>query len=333
MMIIILNAYLKIISPIANIDIESQKTNPLDAYNIAGGGMGFSAPTQTIQPTFGDAVGHGYAASLGPYGTKTDTRNILRKITIFHVYRQGQLMNVYNFYNPKITSWVLDELDMTGNDNEIAFTFSYDSLFIVPGYVIGGTEYNLNSITSRSGLYPFGIPVGANTTIANDGFGLTPGQNVQYLDGIQFGSGSTQLAGTTSISPGGLSSSSSGSTDPNTLASIAGNTTTTNVTPDPVTGTIPQSADNSGNMASVQSNASTQATSQIAAVTSTPATTLPESQIQFSQVQSIQSTQNSATSQSSTSTAPDGTTTTSYNDTTTESVSTETSGSTTRFSS
>src|SRR5665213_263237 len=154
--------YMKLMSPIANIDIESQAVDPLDAYDNAGGGMGFNANTQKIQTGWANTVGQGYAASLGPYGKiptsgssgvstpASNIRNVLRRITLFQVYKQGRMMNVYNFYNPKITQMMLDDMDMAtaGEGNEVSLTFSYDSVFIIPGYnLITDTHYNLPGIT------------------------------------------------------------------------------------------------------------------------------------------------------------------------------------------
>lgn len=166
--------YLKLMSPIANINAEQQKSNPLDVYDQLGGGMGFNfAPgtsnqTQPIQPNWTNTIGQAYAASIGPYGIDPSTRNILRKITLFHVYKQGRMMNVFNFYNPKITSLELDDVDMADSaGNEVSFQFSYDSVYVIPGFRIynGQQDYDLNALTS-DGQYPFGIPI---TSQFNDG--------------------------------------------------------------------------------------------------------------------------------------------------------------------
>ena len=98
--------YLKLVSPIANINTALNNLDPLDAYDIAGGGMGFDSPTTNINAGWQKTFGQPYAASLGAPGNLNDNqsyniRNILRRITIFHVYRQGRMMNVTHFYNPK----------------------------------------------------------------------------------------------------------------------------------------------------------------------------------------------------------------------------------------
>jgi hypothetical protein len=184
--------YLKLLSPIANVDAELSKVDPLQAYDIAGGGMGFENGGNPINASW-RSEGQFYAGSLGTFGNSAatngpETRNILRRISIFHVYRQGTLMNVMHFYNPKISKMELDDLDMASSEGtEVSFTFNYDSLFIIPGYqVFGpqiGSNYNLNDQTN-DGLFPLGIS--PNSSIQNwdqrDGFGLASGQTTLNSD-------------------------------------------------------------------------------------------------------------------------------------------------------
>jgi hypothetical protein len=207
----------------------------------------------------------------------------------------------------------MDELDMTGNDSEIGFTFAYDSVFIIPGFAtagsIGQTEYNLQSITGKSGHYPFGLSAASISAsqAQKDGFGLIPGQNIQAQDGVNFGSNTTNLTNSVTSASNSFyaNQTAMGSTAASTLNSVAGNTTTNNVIPSPTTGTVPNSADNSSELAAVQADAQQQATGQIAAATATPATTLPESEDQANAVTNINNVANSATSQSSTTSSSD----------------------------
>lgn len=164
--------YMKLMSPIANIDIQTQAVDPLDAYETAGGGMGFGQGPLKIQTIWNKAVGQSYAGSLGPYGnipqgssnssggaaTGPDIRNVLRRITLYQVYKQGRMMNVFHFYNPKITVLTLDDMDMAtaGEGNEVSITFSYDSVYIIPGYSLINGPANLVHLTD-DGIYPFGI--------------------------------------------------------------------------------------------------------------------------------------------------------------------------------
>ncbi len=66
--------YLKLLSPIANLDAEFTKQDPLDVYDQSGGGMGFENAgangqgNAVISPRWPSVLGRKYAASIGPYG-------------------------------------------------------------------------------------------------------------------------------------------------------------------------------------------------------------------------------------------------------------------------
>jgi hypothetical protein len=182
------NAYLKLISPIANLNPHSVQMDPLQLYDLAGGGMGFEGSSAPINASWNSpTTGKLYSASLGTFGTNSTT-NVLRRISIFHVYRQGTLMNQYHFFNPKITKMELDELDMASSEGaEVSLTFSYDSLYVIPGFQIfnpnAPSSYNLHDMTS-DGLFPLGAD--PTTSIQNwnqkDGFGLASANTTLSAD-------------------------------------------------------------------------------------------------------------------------------------------------------
>lgn len=324
------NTYLKLYSPIANIDIESAKVDPLDAYENVGGGMGFSQPTVKIQTGWSNTVGQEYAGSLGPLGTNSTVRNALRRISIFHVYKQGRMMNVYHFYNPKITQLTLDELDMasTGDGNEVAITFEYDSVYIIPGYrvLINNTQYNLNAMTS-DGVYPFGqipgsieddgnpkdgtgrggIDYGQNIILANAGNNNTavtpvPASVANFDPTLRAISGSslqTLANNMPNVTSG--SNNSSAAIQGASSSDLQNVTVTAQTIPDPVTGTTQDSADNSGNLGNVlgQNVNNVSAAQQLAAANGPPQT-LEDSIQSQSAVQSAVYQAQTQTSQPST---------------------------------
>lgn len=283
--------YLKLLSPIANIETEITKLDPLDAYDLAGGGLGFSSPTQPISTGFGNTVGQGYAASIGPLGTNPATINALRRITIFHVYRQGRMMNVMHFYNPKITKMDLDDLDMAVSDGtEVSLTFSYDSLFIIPGYRIFNDNsqpiYDLQQMTNSGS--PFGVNRHNTVNLdgnPKDGFGMAYGQDTLFafsnsttpINGGTTTASGSNLTGMASIAPT-LSGAGNGIIPNPSIAGAAGSLASqvqnpvgssvnpvgsiVNVPPpsiaipDPITGLTPQSANNAPNIANVLANPS-----------------------------------------------------------------------------
>lgn len=330
--------YMKLMSPIANIDIESQAVDPLDAYDNVGGGMGFEQNPLRIQTGWSGPVGQGYAASLGPYGRiptggsaddgpfGTNVRNILRRITLFHVYKQGRMMNVYHFYNPKITAMTLDDLDMatTGEGNDVSLTFSYDSVYVIPGYsIINGPQYNLPSMTD-DGIYPFGIEPGSISPRFNskDGTGrggLDYGQN-NVLQNFSVAPSSAQFittpAAVSNFNPTNPTTTSgtslgnlpaapalvgggqdtSRTLQGNTSANLGNITVSGTTLRDPITGTIPNSADNSGNLGNVLGqNANTLNAINAAAAAAKPTTLAQSSAVKQRQQNATDEANKSAT--------------------------------------
>ncbi len=303
--------YMKLMSPIANLDIQTQAIEPLDAYDNYGGGMGFGQNTFKIQTGWSKTVGQSYAASLGPYGqvpvanTSTnggsakgvDVKNVLRRISLFQVYKQGTMMNVFHFYNPKITVLNLDEMDMStsGDGNEVTITFSYDSVYIIPGYSLINGPLNLASITN-DGIYPFGIQPGTVSPAFNqkDGLGrggIDYGQNnvgnvsTATSSMIQVPSSVTNFNPTNPTTGSGTSFANLPSTTPssggnNTASGLQGNstddlseiTTTAQRLPDPTTGPQQNSADNSGDIGNAATTTTQNNTVDVTTATNNVAT-------------------------------------------------------------
>ena len=128
------NSYLQSMSPITNLDFQ-QRFEGTDFLEESG--MQFGLLNKGLTPKQGAAQAavrtHRYSASVGPLADSTDTKTILRRINLYHVFREGARMNVYQFMNPKITNLELDELDMAdnGGGNEVSLQFVYDAVNIV----------------------------------------------------------------------------------------------------------------------------------------------------------------------------------------------------------
>ncbi len=152
-------AYLKAISPIANMSFYSQPENAgnimemqsmdFDAIGASGvwGGDGYSKI-------------HEYTASMGPVSASPDVKNIIRRINMYHVYDYGRQVNTYRFLNPKILTLELDDLDMaeSGNGSEFSFQFAYDAVNIatdVPMWIPDRKE-KIKSMTTN-GKYPLDV--------------------------------------------------------------------------------------------------------------------------------------------------------------------------------
>lgn len=149
------NAYLKSISPIANMDFEGTKSSSTGLYEDLPMEFNNLNKDQRVQPA--TVTTHPYAASIGPL-VKPTTKTVLSRIAIFHIYRQGRLMNIYNFYNPRIEKLGLDDLDMANNaeGNEVSLSFSYDGMYLIPGITMDpelNKRYNIEQI-NRGGMLP-----------------------------------------------------------------------------------------------------------------------------------------------------------------------------------
>jgi len=153
------NSYLKAMSPIANMDFPQsmENTGVYERQSMAFSNINQSETWPGPTPT------HSYASSYGPTNID-DQKDIIKRITLFHVYREGRLMNVYRFFNPRILNLTLDDLDMTqtGEGNEVSFQFSYDGLNILTGYPTNpetdkgfAPDYNIEQLSgSANAKYP-----------------------------------------------------------------------------------------------------------------------------------------------------------------------------------
>jgi len=159
------NSYLRAMSPIANIDFGNMAgiSGAIESASMDFSQLGKSSATAGV-------LTHSYAASLGPT-IDQETKNIFNRIKLYHVYREGRSMNIYHFFNPKIVSMELDDLDMAdnGNGNEISFQFAYDSMYIQTGQSVADYKENLKTLTS-GGIYPLTY-IGEETAKVTD-----PGQ-------------------------------------------------------------------------------------------------------------------------------------------------------------
>ena len=140
-------AYLRAMSPISNIKFDQRtmdttyEKDSMDYETVVAG------------TTFGEGAVpvRKYAASLGPLND--NAKSVLTEIRLFHVFDYGRLMNIYRFYNPRITSLELDELSMAESEgNEVGFEFAYDGMYISPNYdTRDTTSFNIKEISGGDG--------------------------------------------------------------------------------------------------------------------------------------------------------------------------------------
>lgn len=147
-------AYMRAMSPIANMKQDGQTQT--DAYEVNSMNFEKEPSGNTFDNTSPDT--RGYAASLGPLNG--ETKSLVSRIRLYHVFDYGRLMNIYNFYNPRILSFTPSDLNMaeTGDGAEFEFQFAYDGMFIEPGWSVqhGGENKNLEDLSGNRGkaTYP-----------------------------------------------------------------------------------------------------------------------------------------------------------------------------------
>ena len=127
----VLVSYLRTISPVFNIDSNYGS----GAYERIGGlSYDTSAEAVVNSSNFGSIQQYrtsGLTESTGGFDSIT---SIFKEIKIYHLYDFGQLVDVYSFLNPKITSIQMDKFDMSENVvNSITFDMVYDGFFIDVG--------------------------------------------------------------------------------------------------------------------------------------------------------------------------------------------------------
>lgn len=140
-------SYMQAMTPITNLET-------VDSNLMESSGMNFGA-TQTYNQILDQIPADVGAASHGTLAD--DAKQIFKEIVLYHLFDNGNRMNVYRFFNPRINQLQLDDLDMSvGTEgSEISMSFVYDSVFIDPDVSVAdnGGKYNLAQ-TQRGAVYP-----------------------------------------------------------------------------------------------------------------------------------------------------------------------------------
>lgn len=167
--------YLNVHSPISNNAKGVMDSSVVGVYETAG--MDFENRASTGVIGGGSVETTFSSASFGPLSG--NEKVLLRAIKLYHIYRQGRLVNTYLFRNPQITSMELDDVDMSEGSTgcEVTFNFSYDSVLIISGSPITrGNKKELIELTD-GGLYPIDPVINTGAPIVYDlgGSGIEQG--------------------------------------------------------------------------------------------------------------------------------------------------------------
>jgi hypothetical protein len=178
------NAYMRAMVPITGIEESGALSDILEQ-----GGMDFVGNTLKDNQILGAIGANSYAASSGPLFN--DNKEIFKEIRLYHLYDNGNMMNVWRFFNPRINTLALDDLDMSiGNEgSQISLTFDYDSVFLDAEVSLQlDKKYNLAQ-TQRGGVYPlrYNGPT-SSAAGATAGIPNVAGNAADQLMGINTGS-------------------------------------------------------------------------------------------------------------------------------------------------
>lgn len=163
-------AYMKAMSPLANYS----KSN--EGFDFEKQGMEFTA-ANGVPITGVDFVNKQFSSSTGALlqGHKT----IFSEIVLYHVFDAGRKVDVFRFYNPRITELSLDELAMDeSSPTMLDINFVYDAVYVdssVPFESVAAAGARAGAAgVGGSAVYPMryiGAPGGLN---APNNAGLAP---------------------------------------------------------------------------------------------------------------------------------------------------------------
>jgi hypothetical protein len=157
--------YVRSLSPIFNIS-GSAGTTP--NYENVSSGLDFSIGSAPSDSNFSSASFGTLQQSpfsgffLNENGSPIENMtSIFSKIQVFHLFDANQYMDVYSFFNPKITNIAFDELNMTESaTNSITFEFVYDGMYIEPHKsTTDSSELTALSEICPGMVYNLGFPV------------------------------------------------------------------------------------------------------------------------------------------------------------------------------
>lgn len=143
-------AILRAMSPITNNENIFEQTQE----QIENDSMAFNNATKNTYSTTNQGVETRlYNASIGPLAGM-NTFSLFKEIKIYHLADYGQVVDVYRFLRPKVTTIKMSDLDMQNSQPSMfEFEFAYDALYVEPRnkHIIDSKEITTKT---EGGLYP-----------------------------------------------------------------------------------------------------------------------------------------------------------------------------------
>jgi len=138
-------------------------------------GLDFDRVNTQVNEQLGDVVVPVTVSSASLGALQGTARTIIQEIRLYHLFDWGRFMNVYKFFNPRITLLEMDNVDMAVSEiNEMNITFNFDSVFVDTDVPIADEFYNIKS-QQPSAFYPIkNVTSGAESGPSNIGFTSGP---------------------------------------------------------------------------------------------------------------------------------------------------------------
>jgi hypothetical protein len=140
-------AYIRAMSPITNY------SDPSQVNNLENEGLLNNTNNGAMEiPGIVGAMPYSQmsSGSTGPLAESNKT--IINNIRLFQVFDYGRKVNIFNFYNPRITTLDLDDVDMSSSEvNTMDIKFVFESMYVdldKPMQDVGLTDL------TNQGLYP-----------------------------------------------------------------------------------------------------------------------------------------------------------------------------------
>lgn len=176
------SAYMKAMSPVANYSRANEFNNAEEQ------GMTFAGANGPAIAGV-DFTNQQYSASTGLL--REDKKTIFNEIILYHLFDAGRKMDVYRFYNPRITDMKLDDLSMAETaPTMLDLNFAYDAVYVDTGvsFADGDAASGAKAAGSAGGqvVYPLRYisgPGGMNAPISSSVTPMgTPAQSSSSCD-------------------------------------------------------------------------------------------------------------------------------------------------------
>lgn len=119
------SAYTRAMSPILNYESHAE----MSTVEQQGLGQGRKAAKISNIQTDIPVVKGGSGSTGALEGNETKT--VIESIRLYQVFDYGRKVNIFNFYNPRLSTLDLDDMDMTSSEvNLMDIKFTYDSVFV-----------------------------------------------------------------------------------------------------------------------------------------------------------------------------------------------------------